>query len=148
MLGEHGGGRGCLAVEDLQRAIEHDVVIGRIQEDEIGRAHGVGGCLKPPHHVTSDQAGAFLEAEGVQVLAQDSKTARLLVHEGHVRRATGEGFDAERTRPREQVEDRRCVDGGANHVEDRLLDHALRRPDVLRRLQAAAPSLPPADPKP
>jgi len=31
---------------------------------------------------------AFLEAERVQVLAQDSKTARLLIHERNPRRAS------------------------------------------------------------
>ena len=80
MFGEHGRLAG-LPVENHEGPVEHDVVVRRVEEDEVGGTHGVRGCLEPPHHVTADKPGAFLEAERVQVLAQDSKTARLLVHE-------------------------------------------------------------------
>src|ERR1700682_946166 len=88
---------------------------------------------------------ALLEAEYVQVLAQDSKTTGLMVHEGDERRATRQRLDPERSRAREEVEHVRSLDPRSDEVEDRLLDHALRGPDPFRRLEPASPRLPAAD---
>src|SRR5579872_4786557 len=96
------------------------------------------------HDVAAHDVGPLLEAEGVQVLAQDSKTARLLVDERHAGRAAGKGFDAERAGAGEKVEHRRAFDARSDHVEDRLLHHPLRRADVLGRLEPSAPCLSPA----
>ena len=79
---------GHLAIQDLQRPIENDIVVGRVEENEVGGFDGVWGGVEPAHDVSADKMCAFLEAERVQVLAQDSKTAGLLVHEGDPRRAT------------------------------------------------------------
>src|SRR5216683_7439570 len=97
--------------------------------------------------VTPNYVRSLLESEGVQVLAQDSKTARLLVHERDVCRAARKGFDPKRTGARKKIQHGRAVDCRPDHVEDRLLDHVLGRPDVPRRLQAPAAGLAAAHPQ-
>src|SRR5439155_20652627 len=81
MLSQHSG-IPHLAVQDFQRAVEHDVVVGRIQKHEACGPDRFGRGFQPAHDVSADDVRALLEAESVQVLPQDSKTARLLINEG------------------------------------------------------------------
>src|SRR5712691_2111140 len=146
VLGEDGGGRGR-AVQLLQRAVQDHVVIGRVEEHEIGRGEEGGLRLEPMDDVTPNYLRSLLESEGVQVLPQDSKTARLLIHERDVRRPARKRFDPKRAGAREEIEHLGALDAWADHVEDRLLDHVLGRPDVFRRLEAAAAGLAAGDPE-
>src|SRR5207237_9589765 len=84
MLGQHYRFDG-LTDERLQRAGQHDIVIGRIEKDKAGGPDRFGRRLQPAHDVSADDMRALLEAERVEVLPHDSKTARLLIDERHLR---------------------------------------------------------------
>src|SRR5260370_21156668 len=75
-------------IEHKQSAIEDDVLIRRIEEHESGAPDLVGRALEPADDVATDDARSLFQLEGVQVLAQDSKTARPLVHERDLARAS------------------------------------------------------------
>ena len=138
----HHEGIGQRAVEHSQRAVEDDVVVvGRIKKDEACLPEVGGGAFEPADDVTTHDVGPLLQLEGVQVLAQDSKTARLPVDERDLGGAARKSLDADRSRTREKVEDMGAFDARADEVEDRGLDDALRRPDPLRRFQATTASL-------
>jgi len=87
MLDEH---RRCanLAIDDLERAIEHYILVGRVHEHDARLLDLVRRGLEPAHDISTDDSSARFEIEGFQVLAQDSKTTRLAVHEGDYRGAS------------------------------------------------------------
>ena len=147
MLDEHNR-VGNLPIDDLEGAIEHCILVWRVQEHDAGLLDLVRGRLEPAHDVSTDDSSAGLEIEGFQVLAQDSKTTRLAVHERDSGCASRHGLDAERAGTCKKVEDVRIGDARSDQVEDRLLDHALRRADAFRRFEAAAACLPARNTKP
>src|SRR5947209_1766128 len=143
----HDGGIGQRSVQRRQGAIQDNVLIWRIEEYETGASHRVGRALEPADNVATDDVRSILQLEGVQVLAQDSKTARLPVHERDLGGAARQGLDADRAGAGEQIEDVGAFDPRTDDVEHRRLDHALRGPDAFGRLQAPAPRVATTDPQ-
>src|SRR3989475_12522616 len=81
VLGDDGG-IGKQAVQYLERAVENHVFVGGIQEHEAGAPNLAGRALEPADDVTTNDVRSLLQLDGDQVLAQDSKTAAVPVHEG------------------------------------------------------------------
>ena len=129
-----------------KRRLEHrDVREWWVAEDQVERA---GDAVKKGQHIGGRNMGAVRESGRREILPQRLQRLGRALDEHDTCRAPRERLDAERARPREEVEDTSVAEYGLEDREERLADPVRRRTGraAARRVERPALGAPGDDP--
>src|ERR1700733_1059906 len=111
--------RGVEIFEEVHVAI---VVIGRVEENEVGNQVAGGQFFEAAFGVGQDHFDAGANIEGFEVLAREAYGGGIAVDEENFAGASADGFDSDGAGAGVKVDEKRIFDGGAEDVEERFAE--------------------------